>query len=154
MLSHKSRIWNRSLPRSKYALYFGTLQLIGYQIIIKLKPKSDVKSHWNMLCFASNNLAICIKLWCNLHQISRSSQSYCAIKWQRLKDKRKEPRISKPLNGFIGAKKAASHFYLVMLKRGKKQDIKFTKSQFQRNCFIKLQRLEQKLSKVLLNSKR
>ena len=154
MLSHNSRIWNRSLPRSKYALYFGTLQLIGHQIIIKLKPKSDVKSHWNMLCFALNNLAICIKLWCNLHQISRSFQSYCAIKWQRLKDKRKEPRISKPLNGFISAKKAVFHFYLVMLKRGKKQDIKFTKSQFQRNCFIKLQRLEQKLSKVLLNSKR
>jgi len=43
-----------------------------------------------------------------------------------LKDKRKEPRISKPLNGIIDAKKAASHFYLVMLKRGKKQDIKFT----------------------------
>ena len=72
----------------------------------------------------------------------------------KLQDKRKEPRISKPLNGFIGAKKAVFHFYLVMLKRGKKQDIKFTKSQFQRNCFIKLQRLEQKLSKVLLNSKR
>ena len=45
----------------------------------------------------------------------------------KLQGIRKEPKISKPLKGFIGAKKAASHFYLVMLKRDKKQDIKFTK---------------------------
>ena len=114
MLSHNSRIWNRSLPRSKYALYFGILQLIGYQIIIKLKPKSEVKSRWNMLCFASNNLAICIKLSCNLHQIARSSQSYWAVKWLKLQGKRKEMRVSKPLNGIIDAKKAVFHFYLVM----------------------------------------
>ncbi|VEH14216.1 Uncharacterised protein [Segatella oris] len=32
-----------------------------------------------MLCFASNSLAICIKLWCNLHQIVVQSASNLTV---------------------------------------------------------------------------
>ena len=92
MLFNAWRIWNKSLPRSKYALFSDSLQRINSQSVMRLRVNFEVKSRWKAQWFASNDLITCFILPCHLTQIARWSPPYCFIIMTMWQNNRREVR--------------------------------------------------------------
>ena len=90
MLFNAWRIWNKSLPRSKYALFSDSLQRTNSQSVMKLRANFEVKSRWKTQWFASNDLITCLILPCNLTQIAQWSPPYCFIIMTMWQNNRRE----------------------------------------------------------------
>ena len=90
MLFNAWRIWNKSLPRSKYALFSDSLQRTNSQSVMKLRANFEVKSRWKTQWFASNYLITCLILPCHLAQIARWSPPYCFIIMTMWQNNRRE----------------------------------------------------------------
>ena len=90
MLFNAWRIWNKSLPRSKYALFSDSSQRVNSQSVMRLRANFEVKSRWKTQWFASNYLIICLILPCHLTQIARWSPPYCFIIMTMWQNNRRE----------------------------------------------------------------
>ena len=104
--------------RSKYVLFRSSSQCVGIHEVTKVKAKCEVKSRWKTMRFASNQLATCFILHCNLMQIATWLASDDNVKWLKWRHQsHKKASHSRKKRVFISI-----WLSFEMLKTGKKVD--------------------------------